>query len=146
MYNFYQLVTSPKHFWIAIPQAVLIQGKQTQETGIFVWKAKPFALKVVKSELMYKAQHCMSNDHVQFFKEIMSPVKYLNAYTIKSVLTVYMRKLVFKFKPTLCKIKINKKILLVYWQHLQILKNVPRAIYKFLFRFSFALIGWFFPG
>ncbi len=97
MCNFYQLVTSSKHFRIANSQSVFNGYNANIETGIFVWKAKPFALKVVKSELMYMTQYCMSNDHVQFFKEIMSPVEYLNAYTIKSVLTVHAL-MGFKFK------------------------------------------------
>jgi hypothetical protein len=52
MYNFYQLVTSPKHFRIDNDQAVFIGYNANIETGIFVWKAKPFALKVVKSVLI----------------------------------------------------------------------------------------------
>ncbi len=43
-----------------------------------------------------KAHYWMINDHDQFLKEIMSPVEYLNAYTIKSVLSVHAE-MVFKF-------------------------------------------------
>jgi hypothetical protein len=43
----------------------------------------------------------------------MSPVAYLNAYTIKSVLTVHVQ-MVFKLFSCLIQDKINKKLLLVY--------------------------------
>jgi hypothetical protein len=45
---------------------------------------------------IHKAHCWMTNDHDQFLKEIMSPVEYLNSYTVKSVLSVHAQT-VFKF-------------------------------------------------